>query len=63
MDFPVTRQSGIPDLKLASLRDADLLTAARHEASAILLGDPKLEMPEHKLIAEAVGMQPSATPG
>jgi ATP-dependent DNA helicase RecG len=49
-----TRQSGLPDMKLASLQDTDLLSAARQEANAVLLSDGALELPEHKLIAEAL---------
>ena len=49
-----TRQSGVPDLKLANLQDIELLSAAREEADAVLTRDPSLELPEHKLIAEAL---------
>lgn len=49
-----TRQSGVPDLKLANLQDMELLSAAREEANGVLLQDPGLEAPEHKLIAEAL---------
>ena len=49
-----TRQSGIPDMKLASLQDTDLLSAAREEANAVLSRDTTLELPEHKLIGEAL---------
>ena len=39
-----TRQSGLPDLALASLReDGDLLELARHQAAALLEADPELE--------------------
>ena len=41
-----TKQSGIPDMKLASLRDTTLLTAARREATGVLHRDPKLEKDE-----------------
>ena len=49
-----TRQSGVPDMKLASLQDMELLSAAREEANGVLARDPGLEAPEHKLIAEAL---------
>jgi ATP-dependent DNA helicase RecG len=43
-DFLGTRQSGIPDLKIAHLiRDASLLEIARREAARIILNDPQLE--------------------
>ncbi len=42
-DFLGTRQSGIPDLKIAHLiRDARLLETARREAARIILDDPQL---------------------
>ncbi len=49
-----TRQSGVPDMKLASLQDTQLLSAAREEATAVLTRDPRLELPEHTLLAEAL---------
>lgn len=49
-----TRQSGVPDLKLANLQDMELLSAAREEANGVLSQDPGLEAPEHRLIAEAL---------
>ena len=47
-----TRQSGMPDLKLAQLSDVELLTLARQEASLVLEADPELERPEHAALAE-----------
>ena len=47
-----TRQSGLPDLKLAGLSDVELLTQAREEAGRLLARDPGLEMPEHRGLAE-----------
>ncbi len=49
-----TRQSGLPDLRLADLHDVGLVTATRDEANAILARDPKLELEEHRLLADAV---------
>jgi ATP-dependent DNA helicase RecG len=49
-----TRQSGVPDVKLASLQDTQLLSAAREEATTVLTRDPRLELPEHSLLAEAL---------
>ncbi len=56
-DFFGTRQSGLPDLRQARLSDQDLLSTARREASALLLQDPHLERPEHRLIREGLEAQ------
>jgi len=46
-----TRQSGLPDLKLAKLtRDIDILLKARKEAFELVKGDPNLSQPEHRLL-------------
>jgi len=48
-DFMGTRQSGIPDFRVASImRDARLLAMARGEALGLLEKDPELSMPEHR---------------
>ena len=49
-----TRQSGLPDFKLAGLSDMELLVQAREEASRLLAQDPELERPEHQAVAAAV---------
>jgi len=46
-DYFGTRQSGLPDLRMARLSDADLLFLARREAQAILDQDPEPAAPEH----------------
>lgn len=46
-EFFGTRQSGIPDLKMAQLSDVGLLELARHEAIELFKQDPGLEKPEH----------------
>ena len=44
-----SRQSGMPDLKVAKLlRDIDVLVEARREAFALVAGDPTLEGPAHR---------------
>jgi ATP-dependent DNA helicase RecG len=53
-EFFGTRQSGLPDLRMARLSDHDLLTLARTEAQALLAGDPGLAAPEHRPLAEAL---------
>jgi ATP-dependent DNA helicase RecG len=50
-----TRQHGLPEFKVARLpEDTELLVRARDRADAIMLEDPRLELPEHSLLREAV---------
>ncbi|MBO6517430.1 MAG: ATP-dependent DNA helicase RecG [Bacteroidia bacterium] len=52
-DIEGTRQSGLLDLKLASItRDEGLLERAREEAFLVLERDPGFELPEHQLLKE-----------
>lgn len=54
-EFLGTRQSGIPEIKIASLiRDGEILEKARYEAFQILQRDPELTVPEHQLLREEV---------
>jgi len=53
-DFFGTRQSGLPELKLASLGNTPLLELARSEAKTIFAQDPALEHPDHRLLARRV---------
>ncbi|MBN1582071.1 MAG: ATP-dependent DNA helicase RecG, partial [Anaerolineae bacterium] len=53
-DFFGTRQSGLPELKLASLGDTPLLELARREAQTIFAEDPTLSQPAHRLLAARV---------
>jgi len=53
-DFFGVRQSGLPELKLASLGDTPLLELARREAIALFNIDPTLSQPEHRLLAAQV---------
>ena len=53
-DFFGTRQSGLPELKLASLGDTPLLELARREAQTLFAQDPKLAQPGHRLLASKV---------
>ena len=50
-EFFGTRQSGLPDLKLARLSDVRILEQARAEAQALFREDPDLSKPEHRLLA------------
>jgi ATP-dependent DNA helicase RecG len=45
-----TRQTGMPDLKVARLSDIDLIERARAEAARLLKADPSLARPEHRLL-------------
>ena len=49
-----TRQTGLPDLKVARLSDIDLLEQARAEAARLLESDAELARPEHRPLARQV---------
>ncbi|MFM2310678.1 MAG: hypothetical protein RLY87_2800 [Chloroflexota bacterium] len=53
-EFFGTRQSGIPDLKIAKLTDTELLLKAQAEAKLILRADPELAAIEHALLRTQV---------
>lgn len=53
-EFFGRRQSGLPELHLASLTDLEMLEIAREEAQVMFEGDPYLEDPEHQLLKEKV---------
>ena len=53
-EFFGTRQSGLPDLRMARLSDIALLEQARGEALRLFEQDPELEQPEHRLLASEV---------
>jgi ATP-dependent DNA helicase RecG len=53
-EFFGTRQSGLPNLKLARLGDLPILEKARNEARHLFAKDPALEKPEHRLLAHQV---------
>ncbi len=54
-DFFGTRQSGLPDLKVADiLKDVKLLERARQTAMEIITRDVNLELPEHQLLKKLV---------
>jgi ATP-dependent DNA helicase RecG len=50
-EFFGTRQSGLPELKMARLTDTQLLEMARREAMIIFEKDPQLRKPEHRDLA------------
>jgi ATP-dependent DNA helicase RecG len=53
-EFFGTRQSGLPDLKMARLTDMELLDLARSEATRLFDADPYLKQPEHAALAREV---------
>jgi ATP-dependent DNA helicase RecG len=54
-DFFGTRQSGLPEFRVADLlRDAALLEEARREAMAIVASDPDLRDPAHRALREGL---------
>ena len=54
-DFFGNRQHGLPDLQIADLMtDSRTLSAAQKDAAAILADDPRLEKPEHQVLAQLV---------
>ena len=50
-DFFGTRQSGLPNLRMAQLSDRELLDLARKEANAIIEEDPTLALEKHAALA------------
>ena len=53
-DFFGTRQSGLPNLRMAHLSDRQLLDLAREEATRIIESDPTLEQDEHAPLAAQI---------
>jgi len=54
-EFFGTRQSGLPDLRMAKLSDVKLLELARRVAIKLFEKDPTLEKPEHHALARELG--------
>ena len=60
-EFFGTRQSGLPDLRMAKLSDVALLELARSEAIKLFQIDPGLAQPEHRpLVKELARVWPQA---
>ncbi len=51
-EFFGTRQSGLPDLRMAKMSDVALLELARNEAIKLFRLDPGMDRMEHKLLAQ-----------
>jgi ATP-dependent DNA helicase RecG len=55
-DYFGTRQSGVPDFRIANLlTDTKILDAARTDAFDIVAHDPHLRHPEHQAMARHLG--------
>ncbi len=54
-EFMGTRQSGLPDFRIANIiRDGRILGEARTDAFALVEDDPGLEKPEHKVLRQVL---------
>jgi ATP-dependent DNA helicase RecG len=53
-EFFGRRQSGLPELQLASLLDMEMLQIAQEEAIKLYEADPQLQQEEHNLLHESV---------
>lgn len=63
-EFFGTRQSGLPDLRMAKLSDVKILELARNEAIQLFQVDPGLKKPEHQpLASEMAKVWPQASVG
>lgn len=51
-EFFGTRQSGIPDLRMAKISDIALLELARNEAISLFKNDPGIKNSEHRLLVK-----------
>jgi len=52
-EFMGTRQSGLPDFRVANIiRDTRILSEARADAFSLIEKDPRLERHEHRLMKE-----------
>ena len=57
-EFFGTRQSGLPDFKIANiLKDASLLEIAKSEANRLAKADPSLSQPVHQVLKEVLQTQ------
>jgi ATP-dependent DNA helicase RecG len=62
-DYMGTRQSGLPDLKVARITDYDILAMARQEAARLLDADPDLAGKENALVAERLSQAAESLSG
>ena len=62
-DYFGTRQSGLPDLRMARLSDTDLLVLAREEATLLFEHDPQLTAPEHATLRKLLSVSSTSVSG
>lgn len=62
-DYFGTRQSGLPDLRMARLSDTDLLVLAREEAILLFEHDPQLMAPEHATLRKLLSVSSTSVSG
>ncbi|MCA9924407.1 MAG: hypothetical protein KC421_18650, partial [Anaerolineales bacterium] len=53
-EFFGRRQSGLPEIKMASLLDMEMLELTQKEAKQLFSNDPLLEKPEHSHLRQQV---------
>ena len=53
-DFFGTRQSGLPNLRMAHISDRNILESAREAAAQVMEEDPELKSKKHALLAAQV---------
>jgi ATP-dependent DNA helicase RecG len=54
-EFYGTRQSGLPDFRIANIiRDVEVIQQAREAAFALVADDPHLEAPQHQALRSAL---------
>ncbi|MCL4368732.1 MAG: ATP-dependent DNA helicase RecG [Actinobacteria bacterium] len=53
-DYLGVRQSGLPELRVADLRDVRLIETAREAATKLLVRDPELAAEEHRALAARI---------
>ena len=58
-----TRQTGLPDLRMARMSDQDILSLARREAIGLLDSDPDLSRKENVPLGERFKAYAAGLPG
>jgi ATP-dependent DNA helicase RecG len=61
-EFYGTRQSGMPDLRMAKISDVGLLEVARSEAIMLFQKDGNLEHPDHAVLVKEMEKVDTGSP-